>query len=430
MRSVFSQFARAAIGRPYIKDMVGFRLAVLTLVKNGLKKLFQNITQYFLSFLLTFTSMPVFAGDIEAKIGQAAIDAYIKTSSVEALNSYFNNTYSIPKGAALENVASKVFSIIEVGVSLDNLSKAENDKSRFYAALRTVAGAINYVNPAVGLSMQISILVVSLFEANLSIGHQKRMIEIMIQIKEYQQKIAVSQDKLIQADRIRLENDFKKMQYAHSQAQITQKTLTEICSDVKSSSDYSSLDLCLRAAQLLLTHQEQFVDSIKSILSFYSIHLDLDKILTSFQISKESLQSEINTTQSTIANIKVVVKEMIIAVSSALARFIIKSAEDQALLSTKERFFSYCIQDINEVKKADILLSLARIKLRNNNISKETLQKTLDLRIDAADKIETKQCFELININSDRHGLYETILKTEKPFFRQLILEIEQEGNN
>ena len=369
------------------------------------------------------------AGEIETAIANAAAQAYIKTSTVDVMNSYLNNTFNLPSGSSAANPATKVLSIVELGVSLDSLSKADTDKAKFYATLKTIASAVSFVDPVTGTFMQFSVMIVSLAEAHLSLEHQEKMLTLMTQIKESQIKMAQAQNKMIQADSISLEMLFKKLNYAFSEMQNYQKMLKESCPVFSAANDYFKLDLCLRNAEALLIHHEQFVGSCKEILSFYSQHINLNSVLDNLGLSKEKLQNQIEENKIVIINMKKLVREMITYAAEALGKMIVKNAEDDAKLTSKEHFFSYCIRDINETKKADVLLSIAKIKLRKGQLTEVQLQNYYDLRAGAVELIESKQCFILINRTPEHQGLFEKMLSFEEDFYRELRSELEEERN-
>lgn len=393
----------------------GTTLAKPKYVKNYRKL---NITTRLLKFALCgvmtlnlFFAQQAYAGETENKIAQQSAEIAIKTTSIDAIDKYANATLNINPSAVAYSPIAQSLAVYNLGMSLKSFAEADSDKGRLFAAMDTAASVAMMINPALGVIVQLAVLAVKMIDANLSIAHQKRMLEILKKIKEYQEQYYSDLTKTMGAEKHQLNSAFDRLNYAMSSISTLQPEILKQCSLVNGDSGYDSFDWCFNNLRVLLLHYKQFNEAAQFIIEYKNDHFDISIIMKALKISKESLRKEVHENLSKISMLGKMLDAFEEYSSRSLAKTIQEQTEKAALLSTREAFYTSCLNDIVQIQAASIQRSLLKVKSKQTSLAQSDLLRNSETLSRLISLVEEKECFEIVNTDNNLE-LIGTMLKS------------------
>ena len=409
----------------------GTTLAKPNYVKNFRKlKITARLIKLALCGVMTinlFWAPHALAGETESKIAQQSAEIAIKTTTVDAIDKYANATLNINPSAVAYSPIAQSLAVYNLGMSLKSFAEADSDKGRLFAAMDTAASVAMMINPALGVIVQLAVLAVKMIDANLSIEHQKRMLEILKKIKEYQEQYYSDLTKTMGAEKHQLNSAFDRLNYAMSSISTLQPKILNQCGSVNGDSGYESFDLCFNNLRVLLLHYKQFNESAQFIIEYKNDHFDIDIIMKELKISKESLRKEVHENLSKISMLEKMLDAFEEYSSRSLAKTIQEQTEQAALLSTREAFYTSCLNDVVQLQAASIQRSILKTKAQRKSLVQSDLLRNSESLIRLISLVEEKECFEIVKADTNLE-LIGTMLKGRSEDVSRISKKLSVEG--
>lgn len=386
----------------------------------NLKKL-NKIPSLLLGLIIFFFARIGIAGETETKIAETAGKVAIQATTVDALDKYANSKFKIEKTSENHNPVSKTLSIYNIGMNLKSFAEAENDKGKFYSALDAtlgIVGLVGAVNPAVGMMLQVGLVLAKTTEQYLSVEHQKEMMKILKRIREHQEQYYSDLNLSNQSEQKFLADTIDRLNYSNDSILSTQKNIMAQCQSMGSASEYEQLEICLNNLRVLLLHYKQFNETALMLVSYSNSQFDINNILTKMSLSKNELTESISANKRKIEQFQDLLEKAETYIASSLAKTLLENISNETLLSTKEAFYTSCLNDMTQLQASKIQLTLLLTRPKNPHIQTDINRSRENLTY-LTNVIEEKECFEVLDQDEDLQ-LFGTMLKARKTTWLKL----------
>lgn len=365
-------------------------------------------------FALLFTS-PSIAGETENKIIETTGKVTVQTTTVDVLDKYANSKFQITKTSENFNPVSKTLSIYNISMSLKSFAEAETDKGRLYSSLDAtigIVGMVGLVNPAVGMMLQIGLVLAKAAEQHLSIEHQKEMMKILKKIQEAQGQYYSDLNLSNQAEQKFLADTIDRLNFAHENILETQKNITQQCQSIGSNSEYDQLEVCVNNFRILLLHYKQFNESALMLVSYSNSHFNIDEVLSKMNLSKKELTESIQANGKKINQFQDLLSKVEAFLASSLAKTLQENISEEALLSTREAFYTSCLNDMTQLQAAQIQFKLLSARPESPHNKMDTIRSKENVEY-LKSLIEEKECFETLE-QDEAPELFGNMLKNRR----------------
>lgn len=360
---------------------------------------FRRVARLALAFSVFFTTTFTRAGETETKVAETTTQVTVQMTTVDALDKYANSSLSIGENAAAHNPLSKSLAAYNIGVSLKNLIEADTDKGRLYAALDGALGVVTLlavVNPALALALQVGLMLAKMTDQFLSTQHQKEMMEIMKKIKEYQEQYLTDLNKMTSAEQRFLLDNFTRLEYANQTILEQRPAIMNQCSSIKPENGYEDVEVCMTHLRVLALHHKQFIDSAQLIVQYEHPQMNINPLLEHFKTSKEKLRENIAEYRKDIETFEDLLGQVEAYMASSLAKTLQDTIHDEALLSSREAFYSSCLNDMTQLQAATVQWKLLKGR-SSSSLPAVDAQRAQENVLQLIALIEEKECFEIVD---------------------------------
>lgn len=317
-----------------------------------------------------FISLPLPADELGDEVLKAFGDAFVETVKTEAMKESLNQVGS--KVFETSGVGTSVFAAYGVYSGADGFLKSKKDSQKYYAATQTVAAAVGYFNPAIGLIIALGNVGQQLLGDLVTLEDQKAIAKTIEEIQKIREQIQKTTEQLVHSDVAYISALYKVYTNDLLQIMAYGNYLTTFCRndsfdetspqamkclDVLTKVHYTNRHL-LAIANRLLIFKGEFVN-FKSFLAMVSPDASVADFRNALQMLAGKIEEE-----------KVILKNMKSDIPKAITAQLLQDLAAKRQIS-KESICSIEVQKaVNRINKLEIQLHRQRT---SGALSEETL---------------------------------------------------------
>jgi hypothetical protein len=193
-----------------------------------------------------------------------------KTAGSEGARLYLNANVKQIGSLQFAALGTTVVSAAQLGLAINDFSKAKTDKDKYYASLNATAAAIGYINPVAGIAAQAALLATKLAESGLQLAHSQKMLTIYKTVFELATETGHIFDLRIQSLNAYLKELTRLTQESERAVTETQNLIQIGCHIESMNESLSLIEACLTASviqsennQILIAHVDAMLRAIQ-----------------------------------------------------------------------------------------------------------------------------------------------------------------------
>lgn len=152
----------------------------------------------FVALLLVLQAFDASCDDLAKEVTNVFAKVFFETTKNELVRESINKIGE--KALGTNGVGTAAFAAYGVYNGLDAYSKADSDSGRYYAATQTIASAVGYFDPGIGLILSLANVGQQLLGQAVTLNDQKALARTITEIQKIQERMQKTNERLMHSD--------------------------------------------------------------------------------------------------------------------------------------------------------------------------------------------------------------------------------------